>query len=146
MQDFQRPARGAARARRMLAPTLALAALSLTAQAAFATADSAQPKPQINVEAERSPQGARLIFKGKNWAPNARLIITGTRAPGSNNKQDIGTFSADEKGELNERKLVACSTNRMEDGQNEPVTFTVKDSASGATATKRVEGGAWVCM
>lgn len=146
MQDFQRPTRGAARARRMLAPALALAALTLTAQAAFATADSAQPKPQVNVEAERTPQGARLTFKGKNWAPNARLIITGTRAPGSNVKQDIGTFSADEKGELNERKLVACSTNRMEDGQNEPVTFTVKDSASGASATKRVEGGAWVCM
>ena len=144
MQDFQRPARGAARARRILVPTLA--ALTLTAQAAFATADGGQPKPQINVEAERTPQGARLIFKGKNWAPNARLIIAGTRAPGSNNKQDIGTFSADAKGELNERKLVGCSTNRMEDGQNEPVTFTVTDSASGVKATKRVEGGAWVCM
>ena len=143
MQDFQR---GAARARRFLAPTLALAAMTLTAQAAFANAGSVQPKPQINVEAERTPQGARLIFKGKNWTPNARLIISGTRAPGSSNKQEIGTFTADAKGELNERKLVGCSTNRMEDAQNEPVTFTVTDSATGVKATKRVEGGPWVCM
>ncbi len=145
MQDSQRAARGVSHARRFLAPALAVAALTITAQAALATVDP-QPKPQLNVEAERSPQGAKLTFKGKNWAPNARVIIVGTRAPGATAKQEIGTFSANEKGELNERKVVACSTTRMEDGQNEPVTFTATDSASGVKTTKRVEGGAWVCQ
>lgn len=146
MQDFQHPARGVARARRILAPALALAALALTSQAAFATADGGQPKPELNVEAERTPQGARLTFKGKNWTPSARIKITGTRAPGSNNVQDFGMYSVDSTGALAGRKLVACSTNRMEDGQNESVTITAADSASGVKATKRVEGGAWVCQ
>ena len=145
MQDFQRPARGASRARRILAPALALAALALSTQVAFATVDGSQPKPQLNVEAERTPQGARLTFKGKNWAPSARIKITGSRAPGSNNVQDFGMYSADSAGILNGRKLAACSTNRMEDGQNESVTITAADSATGVKATARVEGGAWVC-
>jgi hypothetical protein len=34
----------------------------------------------------------------------------------------------------------------MEDAQNEPVTFTAADSATGVKATQRVEGGAWVCQ
>jgi hypothetical protein len=121
---------------------LALAALALSTQAAFATVDGSQPKPQLNVEAERTPQGARLTFKGKNWAPSARIKITGSRAPGSTNVQDFGMPTA---GILNGRKLAACSTNRMEDGQNESVTITAADSATGVKATARVEGGAWVC-
>ncbi|MBL0171515.1 MAG: hypothetical protein IPP90_12425 [Gemmatimonadaceae bacterium] len=144
MQDFQRPA---TRVRRILAPALAIAALALTAQAAAAFASgSNQPKPQLNVEAERTPQGAKLTFKGKNWAPNARVKITGTRAPGSNNAQDFGMFSVDSAGSLSGRKIAACSTPRAEDGQNESVTFTATDSATAVKATARVEGGAWVCM
>jgi methionine-rich copper-binding protein CopC len=146
MQDFQHPARGIARARRILAPALALAALALTSQAAFATADGGQPKPQLNVEAARTPQGAQLTFKGKNWAPSARIKITGSRAPGSNRTQDFGMYSADSAGTLSGRKLAACSTNNMEDGQNEAVTVTAMDSASGVKATAKVEGGAWVCQ
>ena len=146
MQDFQRPPRGITRVTRMLAPALALAALALTAQAALAGSEGLQPKPQLNVEAERSPQGARLIFKGKNWAPNARIKIAGSRAPGSNNLQDFGMFSADSAGNLAGRKVSACSTTNMEDGQNESVTFTATDSATSAKVTARVPGGAWVCM
>ena len=144
MQDFQRPAGRVSRVRRFVAPAFAIVALTLTAQAAFAVS---QAKPQLNVETERSPQGARLTFKGKNWAPSARIKITGSRAPGATGTQDFGMFSADEKGELNARKAAACSTTNMEDGQNEQVTFTAVDSAAPANkATTKVPGGAWVCQ
>ena len=105
-----------------------------------------QPKPQLNVEAERSPQGARLTFKGKGFAPNARLKLTGTRAPGASGAQDFGMFSADSAGNLNGRKIAACSTNSAEDGSLEQVTITATDSASGAKTTTKVQGGAWVCQ
>ena len=142
MQDFKRPA--VHRARRIVAPALAIVALTLSTQAAFAIT---QGKPQLNVETERSPQGAKLTFKGKGWAPSARIKITGTRAPGSNNNQDFGIFSADAKGELTGRKTAACSTTREEDGQNESVTITAVDSATPANkATAKVAGGAWVCQ
>ncbi len=144
MQSFQRPARLAVR--RILAPALAIAALALTTQAAFAVTRDRQPKPQLTVEAERSPQGAKLTFKGKNWAPNARVKISGTRAPGSNNMQDFGMFGADSTGNLTGRKVTACSTTNMEDGQNESVTFTATDSATSVKVTAKVPGGAWVCM
>jgi hypothetical protein len=145
MQDFQRPARGTARARRFLAPALAIAALALTTQAARAIGD-AQPKPQLSVETERTMQGAKLTFKGKNWAPNARVKITGTRAPGASSAQDFGMFSADEAGALTGKKTAPCSTSRAEDGQAEQVTITATDSATSVKATARVDGGAWVCM
>ena len=142
MQDFQRSA--VHRARRIVAPALAIVALTLSTQAALALT---QGKPQLNVETERSPQGARLTFKGKGWAPNARIKITGTRAPGASSNQDFGMFSADDKGELNGRKTAGCSTTREEDGQNESVTITAVDSATPANkATTKVQGGAWVCQ
>jgi hypothetical protein len=142
MQDFKRPA--VRRARRIVAPALAIVALTLSTQAALAIT---QGKPQLNVETERSPQGAKLTFKGKGWAPSARIKITGTRAPGSSNNQDFGMFSADAKGELTGRKTQACSTTREEDGQNESVTITAVDSATPANkATAKVPGGAWVCQ
>ena len=142
MQDFKRAA--GHRTRRVVAPALAIVALALSTQAALAIT---QAKPSLSVDTERSPQGARLTFKGKNWAPNARIKITGTRAPGSNNAQDFGMFSADAKGELTGRKTQACSTTREEDGQNESVTITAVDSATPANkATAKVAGGAWVCQ
>lgn len=145
MQDFPPTPSGASRVRRLTTPLLAVAALALTTQAALAVS-GLQPKPQLNVEAERTPNGAKLTFKGKNWAANARVKITATRAPGSNNLQDFGMFSADSAGNLTGRKIAACSTTRSEDGQNESVTFTAADSATGVKATTRVEGGAWVCQ
>lgn len=142
MQDFKRPVFH--RARRIVAPALALVALTLSTQAALAIT---QGKPQLNVETERSPQGPKLTFKGKGWAPNARIKITGTRAPGASSTQDFGMYSADAKGELNGRKTAACSTTREEDGQNESVTITAVDSATPANkATTKVPGGAWVCQ
>lgn len=145
MLQSQSKATKASLVRRIAVPALALAALALSTQAALAIT-GLQPKPQLNVEAERTPQGAKLTFKGKNWGANARVKITATRAPGSNNLQDFGMFSADSTGNLNGRKIAACSTNRSEDGQNESVTFTAADSATGVKATTRVEGGAWVCQ
>jgi hypothetical protein len=145
MQDFQPMAKAVSRVRRVAAPIFAVAALALSTQAALAVS-GLQPKPQLNVEAERTPQGAKLTFKGKNWGANARVKITATRAPGSNNAQDFGMFTADSAGVLNGRKVAACSTTRSEDGQNESVTFTAADSATGVKATARVEGGAWVCQ
>lgn len=147
MQEFHRTARGFSRVRRALVPAMAIAAIALTAQSAVAFASVEQPKPELKVEAERSSQGARLTFKGKNWTPNARIKITATRAPGAADPQDFGMFDADEKGELSARKAVGCSTNRMEDAQNESVTFTAADSATGVkVVVPRVAGGAWVCM
>jgi methionine-rich copper-binding protein CopC len=151
MLDMQRVARNGAHLRvvafrRVLAPALALAALALTTTSALALTGVVQPKPQLSVEAERSPQGARLTFKGKNWAPSARVKLTGTRAPGANGAQDFGTYSADSTGVLSARKIVGCTTNNMDDAQTADVTVTATDSASGAKATARVQGGAWVCQ
>jgi len=155
MRDSQRTNRNQTRAmlmcrtsivRHAMARMLLMAALALTTTSALALADVAQPKPQLSVEAERSPQGARLSFKGKGWAPAARIKITGTRAPGANGAQDFGMYSADSSGNLNGRKVVACSTTNMEDGSNEEVSVTAADSASGAKVTQRVQGGAWVCQ
>ena len=145
MQDFPRTARASARARRLFAPALALAALSLTAQAAFAFGGT-QPKPQLKVEAERSPQGARLTFKGKDWPAGARIKITATRAPGAAKPQDFGMFTADAKGALAGNTVTGCTTSRAEDAQMEMITFTAADSATGVKATTKVEGGAWICM
>ncbi len=151
MKDMQQTTRAKSRAfsstvRRLLAPVLAVSALALTTTSALAFGVVSQAKPQLNVEAERTPQGARLIFKGKGWAPGARIKITGSRAPGSNGAQDFGMFSADSAGVLAARKVAACSTTNMEDGQNEQVTITAADSATGAKVTQRVQGGAWVCQ
>ena len=67
--------------RRMLAPVLTITALSFTAT--IASAITGQPKPQLSIEAERSPQGARITFKGKNWPAAARIKLSATRAPAS---------------------------------------------------------------
>jgi hypothetical protein len=148
MQSIEPSARRSPRltspARKVLAPALALLAVALTTQVARAVSGM-QAKPQLNVEAERSPQGAKLTFKGKSWPANARVKITATRAPGAANAQDFGMYSADSTGTLNGRKVVACSTTRDEDS-NEIVTFTAADSASGVKATAKVNGGAWVCQ
>ncbi len=143
MQSFQRPTPRAPM-RRVVAPMFAIAALALSAQGAFAWSDG---KPELKVEAERSPQGARLIFKGKGWAPNAKVKITGTRAPGASAAQDFGMFDADTAGMVTGRKVVGCTTPNMEDGQNETVTVTAVDLAVPASkVTVRVPGGAWVCL
>lgn len=130
--------------RRMLGPTLALSALVLSATAARAI--TGQAKPQLAVEAERSPQGARITFKGKNWPAAARVKLTATRAPGATKPTDFGVISADSAGVFVERRLVPCTTNNPEDGANESVTFTAADSASGIKATATARGGAWVCQ
>jgi len=143
MQNFQRPIPRTL-LRRVAAPVFAVAALAITAQAAFAWSDG---KPELKVEAERSPQGAKLLFKGKGWAPGAKVKITGTRAPGSSGAQVFGTFDADTAGMLTARKVMQCTTPNMEDGQNETVTVTAVDLATPATKiTVRVPGDAWVCL
>jgi anti-sigma factor RsiW len=143
MQNFQRQ-NPRSLFRRVAAPAFAVAALAISAQAALAWSDG---KPELKVEAERSPQGAKLIFKGKGWAPGAKIKITGSRAPGSSTVQDFGTFDADTTGGLTGRKVVGCTTPNMEDGQNETVTVTAVDLATPASkVTVRVPGGAWVCL
>ena len=140
--------------RRLLGPALALSALSLSAWSILAlsvspTAASAftgQPKPQLAVEAERSPQGVRITLKGKNWAAGARVKLTATRAQASSKAQDFGMADADSTGVFSVRKVVICTTNSQEDGALETVTFTAADSATGIKYTASVRGGAWVCQ
>lgn len=146
MHESHRTMFGVSHIRRIIAPAMAVAAIVLTAQSALAVVNTEQPKPEMKVEAERSSTGARLTFKGKNWAPNARVKITATRAPGSSGIQDFGMVSADSTGQISFRKVAGCSTNRMEDAQNEPVTFTTADSATGVKVMTKVQGGAWVCV
>lgn len=151
MQDLKRTSREQTRLpstakRRLIAPVLAITALALSTTSAIAFAGVAQAKPQLSVETERSPQGARLTFKGKGWGPVARVKITGSRAPGASAPQDFGMFSADSAGNFQTRKVVACSTSNMEDGSNESVTITAADSATGVKVTQKVQGGAWVCQ
>ena len=96
---------------------------------------------EFTTSAATAQEASRVITE------SARLVrITGTRAPGSNGTQDFGMFDADSAGNLNGRKVAACSTTNMEDGQNESVTFTAMDSATSGKATARVPGGAWVCQ
>jgi hypothetical protein len=130
--------------RRMLGPALAITALSLSATAARAI--TGQAKPQLSIEAERSPQGARITFKGKNWPAAARVKIKATRAPASNKPQDFGMVDADSTGVFSLRKVAICTTNSQEDGALETVTFTAADSATGVKATATARGGAWVCQ
>ena len=128
----------------MLGPALAITALSLSATAASAI--TGQAKPQLSIEAERSPQGARITFKGKNWPAAARVKLTATRAPASTKPQDFGVVDADSTGVFNLRKVVMCTTSSQEDGALETVTFTAADSATGVKATATARGGAWVCQ
>lgn len=145
MQHFRRPDRRSF-IRRVVTPIVAVAALAMTAQAAVATPNHGQPKPEFKVEAERTAQGAKLLFKGKGWAPSAKIKITGTRAPGTVAPQDFGTFDADSAGMLNARKVVQCSTQTMEDAQNESVEITAYDLATPTVKLKaKVAGGPWVC-
>lgn len=130
--------------RRTLGPALAITALLLTATAASAI--TGQAKPQLAMEAERSPQGARLIFKGKNWPAASRVKLTATRAPASTKPQDFGIIDADSSGSFLVRKIAICTTPNQEDGANEKVTFTAADSATGVKATAITLGGAWVCQ
>ncbi len=145
MPQFDRTSRGAQLVRHFVAPAMAFAAIALSTTTAFALTHR-QNKPQLTVEAERSAQGARLTFKGKGWSANARLKLTGTRAPGASGTQDFGMFSADSSGNLTARKIATCSTSNTEDGSREPVTITATDSATGSKAMTKVQGGAWVCQ
>lgn len=137
------PTASRSRARRLAGPAIALAAFALSAQAAFAV--GGQAKPQLKIEADRSPQGARINFIGKGWPSAARIKLTGTRAPGSNSAQDFGMISADSTGAFNVRKVAGCTTNN-DDDTREQVTLTAADSASGAKVSARVEGAAWRCI
>lgn len=130
--------------RRTLGSALAMTALFLTATAASAI--TGQAKPQLSVEAERSPQGARITFKGKNWPAAARVKLTATRAPAATKPQDFGIIDADSSGTFMVRKVAICTTPNQEDGANESVTFTSTDSATGVKATATTRGGAWVCQ
>jgi len=130
--------------RRMLAPVLTITALSFTAT--IASAITGQPKPQLSIEAERSPQGARITFKGKNWPAAARIKLSATRAPASTKPQDFGIIDADSTGTFTVRKVAICTTQNQEDGALETVTFTAADSATGIKATATTRGNAWVCQ
>ena len=99
--------------RRLLFPLLAT---TLVTGASVAGANEGQPKPEIKAEGERSPQGARLLVKGKNWPAKARI------------------------------KVSECTTPSMDDGSREFVTFTAADSATGTKATSRIGGSPWVCQ
>jgi len=130
--------------RRMLAPLLTITALSFTAT--IASAITGQPKPQLSIEAERSPQGARITFKGKNWPAAARIKLTATRAPASTKPQDFGIIDADSTGTFTVRKVAICTTQNQEDGALETVPFPAADSATGVKATATTRGNAWVCQ
>lgn len=130
--------------RRMLAPVLTITALSFTAT--IASAITEQAKPQLSIEAERSPQGARITFKGKNWPAAARIKLTATRAPASAKPQDFGITDSDSTGAFTVRKVAICTTPNQEDGALETVTFTAADSATGVKATATARGNAWVCQ
>jgi len=130
--------------RRMLAPVLTITALSFTAT--IASAITGQPKPQLSIEAERSPQGARITFKGKNWPAAARIKLSATLAPASTKPQDFGIIDADSTGTFTVRKVAICTTQNQEDGALETVTFTAADSATSVKATATTRGNAWVCQ
>ncbi len=120
------------------------AATVLVLGASSATALTAHRAANLNVEAERTAQGAKVTMTGKGWAANARVKLTGTRAPAVAAKQDFGTVSADASGEFKLMKVIPCTTTNMDDARD-PVTITATDSATNASVSKKVESGAWVC-
>lgn len=130
--------------RRLLVPVLATAALTVGASQAGAVVG--QPKPELKVEGARTPDGARLIVRGKNFPAKSAVKLTATRAPGSRNPQDFGSVEADEKGEFTFRKTVQCTTQNADEGNLESVVFTASDDASSTKATAKTTGAAWVCM
>ena len=139
-----RSLRSVSRVRQILAPALAAAALSLTAVAPSAGSDS-QAKPSFKVEAFRTAQGARLAMQGKNFPANARIILTGTRAPGTNGVQKFGTVTVDSSGQFMHRTTTPCTTSNNNDA-NESVTITAQDSAGPTKVTAKVDGSSWMCM
>ena len=143
MTHFKRTDRAITRVRSILVPALAVFSLGLTATAS-ATSDS-QPKPTLKVEASRTAQGARLVLQGRDFPANARVLITATRAPGSNGIQKFGTITADSTGQFKHSTVSQCTTSNMDDAR-EAVTFTAADSASGVKATSKVDGSSWMCM
>ena len=134
-----------ARARKFMVAAVTIAATSLAAGTAGAVGDGGQDKPQLKVEAERSPQGARLTLNGKGFSPMAQIALTATRAPGSTAPQDFGMVDADSTGKFQLRKVAGCTTN-SDDVAREQVTFTAADSVSGTKVTTKVSGAAWNCM
>ena len=120
---------------------LTVAAIALTTTSAAAITSFAA---SLNVEAEKTPQGASLSFNGKGFDANATILLTGSRAPGARDKQDFGKTKADDKGNFKYSKVAACTTTKMEDAQD-PVTVTATDSATKAAVSRKVESGAWVC-
>ncbi len=132
--------------RLVAAPAIAAMAIGFSATAATAvTDDLTQKKPEISVEAERTPQGAKVSLRGKNWEPNTEVKITGTRAPGSNDPLDLGTAKVNEKGEFRMTKLTQCTTRQVDDTR-EGVTITVAAAEGDAKADRKIEGNAWWCM
>lgn len=130
--------------RRLLVP--ALATVALTVVASVAQAGVGQPKPELKIEGERAQEGGRLVIKGKNWPAKAKIKVTATRAPGARNPQDFGVIETDEKGEFTLRKVVQCTTQSMDEGTTESVTFTAADEATGAKVLTKTTGAPWVCM
>jgi hypothetical protein len=130
--------------RRLLVPVLATAALTLGATQAGAVVG--QPKAELKIEGERAQDGARLVIKGKNWPAKSKVKITATRAPGARSAQDFGVVDTDDKGEFTLRKTAQCTTQSMDEGTTESVTFTAAEEASGTKATAKSTGAPWVCM
>ena len=145
MQQVQRSARAVSHVRRLAVSSMAVVALALTAQAAFAVGGT-QPKPQLNVETERSPEGAKPTYNGESGAPVARTKLAGTRPAAGARPQQFGTFSAHSTGALTGRAVAQCSTDNMDVGSAEHVTITATDSATSVKVSTRVQGGAWVCQ
>ena len=143
MSHSIRTARATSRIRQFVAPVVALIAVGFAGVASAST--DLQAKPEIKVEANRSPEGARLDFRGKGFPAGATLKITGTRAPGANAIQDFGTTKADSTGAFQHRKTAPCTTSSIDDAR-EAVTVTVLDAASGTKATAKVDGSSWVCQ
>lgn len=129
--------------RKIFAPALAVAALTLTATASATT--DLQPKPSLKVEGQRTMQGAKLAFLGKNWPANATILLTGTRAPGAGGTQNFGKTTADSTGSFEYNRTVPCTTDNESDAM-ERVTITAADSASGTKVTFRIDGSSWRCM
>ncbi len=144
MTLIQRSVPALSRVRTFVAPAMAVVALALTATAF--TAPEVQKKPELKVEASRGSQGARLVFHGKNFPANARIVVTATRAPGTNTPQKFGVIDSDSTGAFKHTTSSQCTTDNMDDAR-ENVTFTAADSTTPATkATARVDGSSWMCM
>jgi hypothetical protein len=99
--------------------------------------------PTLSVQAEPTPQGAKVSLRGDGWPPSTALRISASPPPGEAKALDLGTATSSASGALRATKLTPCTTRDPVDAKT-MLTVTVR--AGEVVADARVAAASWVCM